>query len=51
MTKRKRYQYLGWIIEKGAFTWAVLDWDYEGERVAYVARSEHEALAWADRNS
>ena len=46
-----RYQFLGWIIERGRFGWAVIDWDYEGEFLMHVARTESAAQAWCEQRS
>ena len=46
-----RYQFLGWIIERSLTGWAVLDWDYEGEYLIHVARSERAAQAWCEGRS
>lgn len=49
--KPRRYQFLGWIIEKAPQGWYVLDWDYESENVAHYATTEQRALDWAEMNS
>jgi phage gp46-like protein len=51
MKKSPRYQYLGWIIEKSLTGWAVLDWDYESESLAYIAKSERAAQVWCEARS
>ena len=50
--KLRRYQFLGWIIEKGRASWYVLDFDMEGwEGVVCVARSEKLAQEWIMQHS
>lgn len=44
----KRYQFLGWIIERGITGWYVIDWDYETESVfAGPFRTERAAQDFA----
>lgn len=47
MKKPRRYQFLGWIIEKGLMGWYVLDWDYDGfEKTHFLANNERAAQDW-----
>jgi hypothetical protein len=43
MKKTKRYDFLGFIIEKGCMGWFVLDWDYECENIIHHCHSEKQA--------
>lgn len=50
--KPRRYQFLGWILEKGIAGWYVLDWDYEGhESTMYGPATESKCQEYAARRS
>lgn len=51
MANRKRYQFLGWIIQRAHSGWWVIDWDFEGEYPRHLARTEADAIAWACAHS
>jgi hypothetical protein len=46
---KKAYEYLGYIVERGATGWRVLDRRYEATTWCHTARSEHAARAWIRR--
>ncbi len=47
--KATRYNYMGYLIERGRKCWYVLDWDYESERVTHIAKSEKAAQIWCEQ--
>lgn len=49
--KTTKVQYLGFLIERGAFGWYVLDWDYETETVIHLAKNKTAAMNWIDRRT
>lgn len=51
MSKAKRFQYLGYIIEFSPLqkAWQVLDWDYECEYpIGPMHPSQYAAMSWCN---